>query len=328
MNLLMLGGTRFVGRHMTEAALARGHRVTLFHRGQTNPELFPGAEKIHGDRARSLDLLRGRTWDAVLDVSGYLPRVVNASARALVGQVGRYVFISSISVYADFGVKHQNEDAPLATLDDPGVEEITGETYGGLKALCEQVVQNALPDASLVIRPGYVVGPYDPTDRWTSWLRRIVRGGEMLAPGTPDVPLQFIDGRDLAAFVLDQTERQGTGVYNTTGPDFPLTWGRAFEEARRVSGADTRFTWVALDWLAAHGIGEDQLPMVPPAGLTDIMTTDISRALAAGLSFRPLAETFRDTMEWDRDRGRAAFGIEAEREAELLREWISERGVT
>lgn len=321
MNLLILGGTKFVGRHITADALERGHRVTLFNRGVTNAELFPSAEKITGDRDGGLDALRGREWDAVIDVNGYLPRVVAQSAQLLANRVARYIFISTISVYADFTRIGQNEDAPLATVQDATTEIIDGDTYGGLKVLCEQLVQNACPERALVIRPGYVVGPHDHTDRWTSWLRRVARGGDMLAPVRPDAPVQFIDGRDLAAFTISMAETRGTGIFNATGPAEPLTWSQLFETARRVTRADTTFTWVPLDFLRAQGVDEEQLPMVQPPEWDGGMTADCSRARAAGLRYRLLADTIRDTLEWDAAYGKPKFGLPPEQEAQLLEKW-------
>lgn len=329
MNLLILGGTKFVGRHITARALLRGHRVTLFNRGKTNAHLFPDAEKLHGNRDVSiasnrdgeLDVSRERTWDAVIDVNGYLPRVVNATAEFLRGSVARYVFISTLSVYADFSRSNQNEHAPLAQLQDTQTEVIDGETYGGLKVLCEQAVQRAFPDSALVLRPGYVVGPHDHTDRMTAWWRRITRGGEMLAPGNPDAPLQFIDARDLAAFIVDMTERHATGVYNTNGLSAPLTWGECFEQTRALTGTDTEFTWVGEEFLRAQNLDEGALPMFAFTQDAGIFSFNNHQAIAAGLHFRPVAETIRDTLLWDATDGVHKLGLSPEREQEILRAW-------
>lgn len=323
MNLLILGGTRFVGRHITEAALARGHTVTLFNRGQSNPTLFPNVEKLVGDRTVDLSPLHGRRWDAVIDVNGYLPRPVRAAVELLADQVIHYTFISTISVYARMDVPNQAEDAPLGMLADPTTEEITGETYGPLKVLCEQAVQQGFGERATIIRPGYIVGPHDTTDRFTSWLRRINQGGEMLAPGDPNAPLQFIDGRDLAAFTLLQTEARQSGIYNATGPAQPLTWGETFAEARRVYNADTNFVWIDEAFLQTQELAGHELPMWAPAAYQGLLQTNIERAVAAGLRFRPLAETLADTLVWDQQEGTPKAGLSPEREAALLQAWRS-----
>jgi 2'-hydroxyisoflavone reductase len=324
--LLVLGGTRFVGRHLVEAALARGHEVTLFHRGRTNPGLFPAAERILGDRAAALSALEGRRWDAVLDVNGYLPREVRASARLLAGAVDLYVFISTISVYADVGRRGRDEESPLKPWP-AGAEEATEwnpETYGGLKALCERGVDAALPGRALVVRPGLLVGPHDPTTRFPYWPWRIARGGEVLAPVAPDLPVQLLDVRDLASWVLRSAELGRTGTYNTARP---LTLGEVLETCRTVACSDAVFTWVSESFLLEHGVEPwTGLPLWLSEGAAGFHTVDNRKAVAAGLTFRPLAETVRDTLTWLEEAG----GLHAppnggpltpEREAELLREW-------
>lgn len=325
MNLLILGGTKFVGRHITAAALERGHHVTLFNRGKTNQGLFPDAEHIEGDRDGGLAVLRGRTWDAVMDVNGYLPRLVADSAKLLASTVARYVFISTLSVYGDFTKEGQDENAPLATLQDPNVEEITGETYGGLKVLCEQAVRAAFDHRNLILRLGYVVGPHDHTDRWTSWIRRVAQGGEMLAPGKPDLPIQFIDARDVARFAVDALHQETSGIFNVTGPAERLTWGALFDHARAVTGAGTTFTWVDEKFLIDYGVKEEDLPMFAFGGERGLMTLDNRRALAAGLRFKPLQDTIRDTFEWDVAQGTRRAGLDKRREADLLSVWHSKK---
>jgi len=214
MKILVLGGTRFVGRHIVEAALAGGHRVTLFNRGQTNPGLFPDVETLKGDRDGGLDMLRGRRWDAVVDTYGMLPRLVRASTEILKSAAEQYVFISTLAVYADYANPVTGEELPLRELSDPTVEELTGDTYGGLKVLCERAVQEVFGPGALIIRPGFIVGPWDATDRFTYWMRRIQRGGEMLAPGQPDDPMQVIDARDLAHFVVRLVEHRVVDTFN------------------------------------------------------------------------------------------------------------------
>jgi nucleoside-diphosphate-sugar epimerase len=321
MNLLILGGTKFVGRHITATALMRGHHVTLFNRGQSNPNLFPDAEKISGNRDGGLDALPGRTWDAVLDINGYLPRIVGASADLLKNSVERYIFISTISVFADFTIAGQNEDAPLAQLQDPTTEVIDGETYGGLKVACEQVVQKTFPGGALILRPGYVVGPNDHTDRMTSWWRRITRGGEMLAPGNPNAPIQFIDGRDLAAFAMDMTERHAIGIYNLNGVGSRLSWGECFDHVQFVTGTDTNLTWVSEEFLKAQTLGEGDLPMFAFSEEASVMTFNNHKAVSAGLHFRPISDTIRDTLIWDAAEGGHKLGLALDREQELLRAW-------
>jgi 2'-hydroxyisoflavone reductase len=321
MKLLILGGTQFVGRHITQTALDCGHTVTLFNRGKSNPELFPQAEKLVGDRGVDLSALHGRRWDAVIDVNGYVPRHVREAATLLADAIGHYTFISTISVYARMDVPNQDENAPLATTDTPETEEVTGATYGPLKVLCEQAAEQAMPGRTLIIRPGYVVGPYDTTDRFTSWLRRIGRGGEMLAPGEPDDPLQFIDARDLAEFTLRLVEAQDNSIYNATGPATPLTWGTLFAESKRIINVDTRFTWVNEQFLQAQQVQGNDLPMWVPTPYQGLMRTNIGRALAAGLTFRPLVQTIRDTRAWDAQEGTPKAGLSPEREAELLQAW-------
>ena len=321
MKTLILGGTQFVGRHLAEAALARGHKVTLFHRGRTGPELFPDAEHVLGDRdSDDLETLRGRTWDAVLDTCGYLPRVVRRSAALLAPSAGAYVFISTISVYADFTAPGLDETAPLGVWEDPSAEAVTNSNYGPLKALCEQAVEEAFPGRSLIVRPGFIAGPFDPTDRFTYWVRRAAQGGEMAAPGTPRQPLQIIDARDLAAWTLQMLEAGTVGIFNAAGPASPLTFGEFLEAARTVSGSDARLHWVSDALLQEQGI---TLPLAVPAdsGLDGLMTASLAKALAHGLTFRPLAETIADTLAWDRTRPADVplkAGLTPEREQALL----------
>jgi 2'-hydroxyisoflavone reductase len=308
--LLIIGGTRFLGRALTEDALARGHEVTLFNRGQTNPELFPEAERIKGDRDGGLDALAGHNWDAVIDTCGYFPRIVRTSAEALADSVGTYVFISTISVYADLS-KPVDESAPVGAIEDETVEEFGAEfeNYGPLKALCEQAVQDVYGDRALIVRPGFIVGPHDPTDRFTYWPVRVARGGTMLAPGPPERPLQFIDVRDLAGWILDMVEARRTGVFNATNEGVPL--------GEVLAGADV--VWVEDATLVEHEVGEEDLPLwSSEAAFAALHQADVSAAIAAGLTFRPHEETSRDTLEWRGKDAELATGMSADREAELL----------
>ena len=317
MRLLVLGGTKFLGRAVVEAALARGHEVTLFNRGQTNPELFPDAEKIRGDRTEDLTPLDGRSWDAVLDMSTFLPRVVRLSTSALRDSVGRYVYVSSISAYADQSVPPV-EGNPVAELADPDSESV--DDYGALKATCEQIVEDVFAERALIVRPGLIVGPHDPTDRFTYWPRRIAKGGRVLAPAPPDAPVQFIDVRDLGAWIVHAAESRLEGIYNATGET--LTFERFLEECRRVAG-DAQIVWVDAERLVEAGVGEwMELPLWGAAPAASAMQrADVSKAVAAGLRFRPLAETIRDTLAWDAEREwppAEGVGLAPERERELL----------
>lgn len=327
MRILIIGGTRFLGRHLVDAALAYRHEVTLFNRGKSNPGLFPGLEIILGDREKDINKLNGRIWDAVIDVAGYVPRIVRLSAEVLKENVSRYVFISSISVYdeAIFKKIGITESDRVGKLKDETVEEITGETYGPLKALCEQVVQNTFGgERALIIRPGLIVGPHDPTDRFTYWPMRVARGGEVLAPEKPDAPAQIIDVRDLSDFIIRLIENNASGIYNATGPDYPLTLSRILEVSKQVSGSDARFIWAPAEFLKQHNVAEwsDMPVWIPDTEENQgFSRMDLSKAINAGLKFRPLEETVRDTLEWAKTRPEEhewRAGLTAEREAQVL----------
>lgn len=331
MKLLMIGGTVFLGRHIVEAALARGHEVTLFNRGQHNADLFPEVEKLRGNRDGDMAALQGRQWDAVVDTSGYVPRLVRASAELLAGSTGHYTFISSLSVYDGFEKPDQDEKAPVATgkLPDETIEEITGETYGPLKVLCEQAAEKAMPGRVLIARPGLIVGPHDPTDRFTYWPVRVAKGGEMLVPGRPDREVQFIDVRDLAEWLVRMIEVGRTGVYNTNGPDYKLSMQTLLEAGQAVSGSQASFTYVSEKFLLDKGVtpwselplwvAEDEQP--ESAGFFKF---DCHKAMADGLTFRSPAQTMGDTLEWDKTRPAGLerrAGMKPEREAQLLKAW-------
>jgi 2'-hydroxyisoflavone reductase len=326
MKLLVIGGTRFLGRAFVEAALAHGHALTLFNRGRTAPGLFPGVETVTGERDGGLGALGGRTWDAVLDPSGYVPRVVRASAAALAGHAGQYAFVSSISAYASPMTPGSDESAPLARLADPATEEITGESYGGLKAACEREVAGVFGERSLVVRPGLIVGPNDSTDRFPYWPRRLARGGGVLAPGDGSQPVQLIDARDLAAWLLSMLERGTGGTYNATGPAEPVTFGQVLERASLAIGTAATITWVAEAFLLERGVEPwSELPLWVPREEAGLDEVSVQRAIAAGLTYRPLAETVRDTLAWDLarpDEARAnSPALKSDREAALLAEW-------
>ena len=329
MKLLVIGGTMFLGRHVVESALAYGHEVTLFNRGQHNPELFPEVEKLRGDRKTDLSALDGRRFDVAVDTCGYFPRHVAMSAGKLAAAVERYIFVSSLSVYASMATPGADESAPVGTLEDETIEQVTGETYGPLKALCEQAAEQAMPGRTMSIRAGLIVGPHDPTDRFTYWVHRVAEGGEVLAPGRPEQRVAFIDVRDLGGWIVRSAAARTAGVFNATGPSEPCTMERLLESARRASGSDSRFTWVDQEFLAAQGVAPwQEMPLWLPddpeyAGFNDV---DCRRAIAAGLTFRSVDDTVDATLASERGRtmvpGERA-GITRERERELLAAWAA-----
>jgi 2'-hydroxyisoflavone reductase len=301
-----------------DAALEQGHDVTLFNRGSTNADLYPGLERIAGDRDGGLDGLRGREWDAVVDTSGYLPRVVAAGAELLAGAAGHYVFVSSVSVYASFA-EVVDESAALAQLSEPGSEDI-GKDYGALKALCEQAVETAFPGRATLVRAGLIVGPYDPTGRFTYWPHRIARGGDVLVPGPAWRPVQIVDVRDLGEWIVRAAEQRITGPFNATGP---TTMGAVVDAAKRVTGSTARTVEVDDAFLAGEGVDEWMgFPLWVDTRNEEwrrFLEVDTARAVGAGLTFRPLDETVAATLE------HAALvdgiGLTPEREAELLSAW-------
>jgi 2'-hydroxyisoflavone reductase len=322
MRVLILGGTRFVGRHLTEAALAAGHQVTLFHRGRTNPDLFPEAEHLHGDRGKDLAALVGRRWNVAIDVNGYLPRDVRAAAELLAGAVERYVFISTISVYADFKMPGVREDAAVEepTSGDAEAGEVVPGGYGRLKVLCERIVEEVFPQRALIVRPCVVVGPWDHTGRFTYWVERASRSGEALAPGRPDRPVELIDARDLAAWVVKMADRRVVGTFNAAGPEETLTMREMLEACRASTAGSAAFTWVSDSFLQEH---EVTLPFWYPEETAGYDLVDNRRAVAQGLTFRPLTRTVRDVHAWVAENPEARAPddfLPSEREAELLRQ--------
>jgi 2'-hydroxyisoflavone reductase len=328
--LLVIGGSRFLGRHLVDEALARGHEVTLFNRGRSEPGPVSGAEWVKGDRDGGLGALGGRRWDAVVDTCGFVPRVVAASAALLADRVEHYTFISSLSVYADSAAEGQAEDAALSPTAAAG-EEVTGESYGPLKIASERAVERALPGRTLVVRPGLIVGPRDYTDRFPYWPRRVARGGEVLAPGRPDGPVQFIDARDLGGWILDMAEARRAGVFNAAGPGEPLTFARFLDACRETLGARAEFTWLDEAFLLEHSVSPfDEMPLWVPSAARGFLSFDFRKAVAAGLVHRPIAETIRDTHAWDAARppgeprsrtGLIGPSMTPERERELLASW-------
>ncbi|QIN84768.1 NAD-dependent epimerase/dehydratase family protein [Rubrobacter tropicus] len=322
MDLLILGGSRFLGLHLTRAALERGHRVTLFNRGKSNPGPFPDVEELRGERAGDLSALRGRSWSAAIDTSGYLSRDVRASAGLLAESVEHYTFVSSISVYGDFGRVGMDEGAPVLAPPDPEPEESSIELYGELKIGCERAAEAAMPGRTLVVRPGMIVGPNDRTNRFSYWCRRVAEGGEILAPGDPDRPVQLIDVRDLAGWMLRMAEGRSTGVYNATGPEYELTMRGMLEGIREATGSDAGFVWTPEEFLLDAGVRTwEELPFWVPEEMAGILSVSVDEALRAGLAFRPLTETVRGALEGDGHEAGIEAGMARDRERELLRAW-------
>jgi 2'-hydroxyisoflavone reductase len=334
LRILMLGGTRFIGIHMTRLALERGHEVTHFTRGRSGLGLFPSVRQINGDRNGQIDALASGEWDAVIDNSGYVPRHVRLSAELLAPRVQQYVFVSSISVYPDFSVP-RGEDSAVGKLDDETVEKVDGATYGPLKALCEQAAERAFPGRSTILRPGLIVGPEDNTDRFTYWPARAARGGEFIAPVGPREGVQVIDARDLAAFALRCIEARTMGVFNLVSAPGQFTIGDVVTESVRAAGrlakpaAAPRPSWLPLAFLDAQKIeGWSDLPVWSASrdGEAAFAATPVQRALAAGLSIRPMRSTVADTLAWhlarpEAQRNALKAGLSAEREAAALAAW-------
>jgi 2'-hydroxyisoflavone reductase len=323
--ILVIGGTRFVGRAFVEEAARRGHDITLFHRGTAEPDDLVEVEHLHGDRDGGLDVLRGREWDAALDVCAYIPRAVRELAAVVGDRVSHYSLVSTLSVYDDLPVG-ATESAPMFEPPFPRSEEVTGETYGLLKVACEREAQKQFGGRLLVIRPGYVVGPHDYTDRFTYYVRRAAAGGEMLAPGPLGEPFQGVDVRDLGAFMLERIEAGDVDDYGVVGPGERVTMRDLLETARDVAGADTTFTWAAPDFLAARGDVDRMFPMWHPDE-PGAHTFDARKASAAGLRHRPFRDTIADTLAWDRGRASPPLrvGLSADEERDLLAEWHSSR---
>jgi 2'-hydroxyisoflavone reductase len=338
LRILILGGTGFTGPFQVSYALSRGHKVTVFNRGKTHPgELPKEVEQLVGDRNGQLDALKDRKWDVAIDNPTSVPVWVRDAAQILKGNVERYVFISTISVYADTSKPGTDENAPLAKYTGPDAMKETRESilasnyalYGPLKALSEQEAEKWFPKKTLIIRPGLIVGPRDETDRFTYWPVRIDRGGEVLAPGDPKDPVQFIDGRDLAEWVIRMVEQRETGIYNATGPEKTLGVGEMLEGIKTANKSKANFTWVSTDFLQEQKVQPwSDIPVwVPPKGEEGGMgRINIQRALGKGLTFRPLAETARDTLAWFKSQSaerqaKLKAGLSAERETEVLAAW-------
>ncbi len=349
MRILILGGTGFLGPAIVEAALERGHSLTLFNRGRTEQRTghtFEGRERIekrHGNRdprrladeaaepgpdnPMGLTQLREGEWDAVIDTSAYFPRVVDASAQLLSGRVAHYVFISTVSVYASHAEPNADESAPVGTIPDPTIEQVTGESYGPLKALCEQAAEARMPGKATIVRPGLIVGPDDPTDRFTYWPVRVARGGDVLAPGTPNDPVQIIDVRDLAEWLVLLVENQTFGLFNALGPAGGMGIGTLLDACKQAAASNADFRWADAAFLREQGVsGWSDMPVwLPPEGDTlGFGQRSCARAIGAGITFRPVVETAKDTLDWwnaqpEERRSRLRAGISPEREAAALK---------
>jgi 2'-hydroxyisoflavone reductase len=329
LRILILGGTGFIGPHMVRYALRRGHTLTLFNRGRTNTHLFPDVEKLVGDRSNDIESLRGYTWDAVIDNSSSDPRWTRDSAQLLRDAAGLYAFTSTRSVFSDFSAIGMNEAGPVYDVELPQTDDADGLGYGQRKVLCEKETERAFPGRALIVRPPLIVGPGDRTDRFTYWPARIHRGGEVLAPGDGSDPVGFIDVRDLAEFYIRLVELNTTGVFNAFGPGAPLSFAEMVYGIRAVTSTPVSFTWVETDFLLERQVRPySHMPVWMPArgDRLGFNRFDLSKALTAGLTYRPLAVTARDTLEYQLGRPQEEQlnmrnGLPAERESELLREW-------
>ena len=335
LDILILGGTRFLGLHMTSYALSRGHRVTFFNRGRTNTSRFPEVERLTGDRNGDITALQGRRWDAVIDNSGYVPRQVAATAELLHATTPLYVFVSTVSVYAGFD-KPSDENSPLGTLTDPTTDKVDGLTYGPLKALCEQAARQVYGDQrSLIIRPGLIVGPDDNTDRFTYWPARAARGGKFIAPGNPRDPVQFIDVRDLAEFTIESIETNLSGTFNLLSPPGRFSIGdiigASVDAAKTMVMADADPVWMPASFLAEQKISAwlDMPVWVPSEGdSAGFAAVSAARAVSAGMRSRPVLETVTDTLRWhlsrpEAEKSKLRAGISLEREQEVLVRWAA-----
>jgi 2'-hydroxyisoflavone reductase len=326
MKLLVIGGARFSGRALTGLALDAGHDVTIFHRGGGPEDPWPAAEHVHGDRHEGFGSLKGRSFDVVVDTCAFVPRDLEEAADAF-ADTGLYLFVSSLSAHTDVVREGATEDDDMHQPPFPETEDVTNETYGPLKVASERALRARFGERALVVRPGYIVGPYDPTDRFTYWVRRAARGGEMLAPGPPDAVMQWVDARDLAAFMLALCEQRAGGTFTVVTPPGRHSIGELLELSRAEAGADTVLTWIDEPFARAQGLIDDDddepLPMWTP-GLPGFELFDTARAERAGLVCRPLVQTVRDTLRWDTERGAPwpmQAGLSDERERELLAAW-------
>jgi 2'-hydroxyisoflavone reductase len=332
LKILMLGGTGFLGPHMVEHAVERGHKVTLFNRGKTQPGLFPDLEKLRGDRNADVSALKGRSFDAVLDTSAYVPSHVRRVKEALGDGVGHYTMVSTVSVYPGMGQSRDpiDEESPVGSLDDPTTEKVTGATYGPLKALCERAAEAAWPGRVAQVRPGLIVGPGDPTDRFSYWPDRVARGGVVLAPGDGTDEAQCIDVRDLGEWIVKLAEDGTTGTYNAVGFEGRLSFAELLHGAKCAIRHDVSFTWIPAAFLEKHKVSAwHNLPMWIPSEANGHVSN--VRAMGKGLKFRPVARTIADTLAWMRETKREVAwgtgptgGLSPKREADVLAAWAAE----
>jgi 2'-hydroxyisoflavone reductase len=338
LRILILGGTAFLGPAQVEYALARGHSVTLFNRGRTNPDLFPGVERLVGDRATpDYSALEGREWDAVIDNSANVAQWVMDAAPLLKDTVGRYLFVSSISAHKDNSIIGQDETGPVFSQEEfdevIASEAPFGQAFGPNKAQAERETFKAFGDRGIVVRPGLIVGPRDNSDRFTYWPVRIDRGGEVLAPGDGTDPAQIVDVRDLSEFMIRLLEEEASGTYVATGPETPMTMAEMLNGIRAVTTTPVTLTWVDADFLQEHEVqGWTEMPVWVPStpDMAGFSSYDISKAVGAGLNFRPLAETARDTLVWWKSKPEEErtlrMGIDPEKEAAVLEAWHARNG--
>jgi len=326
LRILILGGTGFIGPHLVERARERGHTLTLFNRGKTNAGIFPDIEQLHGDRNEpgGIDVLAKREWDVAIDTNGYFPKQARAMCELLAPSVRSFCFISSVSVYADFSKTGMAEDAPLAQSEVDDAPKITGENYGAFKALCEAAAEQHFPGRALQIRPGYIVGKGDPTDRFTYWPVRVAQGGDMCAPGRPADPIQFIDVRDLAAFTILALEQRKAGAYNATGPAAPFGLGALIERCAALTKSKVDVHWADEQALAAAELSEAFPIWSPPSGeYAGYGAIDVRKALRDGMTLRPVDETIEATLAWWNElpaerRAKLRAGPKPEQEQALL----------
>jgi 2'-hydroxyisoflavone reductase len=339
MQILIIGGTKFLGRHLIDAALKNNHEVTLFNRGNFSQENIENVEQIQGDRNSDLNKLANRRWDVCLDTCGYLPQSVKASAEFLRDFVNQYAFVSSISAHKNFSQTNFDETAPLAELTEEQAKQLSkidpkgeltgivlGEMYGALKVLCEREAEKSLPNRVLIVRSGLIVGKFDRTDRFSYWVMRVANGGEVLAPPNPQRFVQMIDGQDLAEWIIKMAEANENGTYTVTGKPFDLTFGKMLEEIKSVSKSDAEFTWVDEEFLKRENVGAwSEMPLYLHESDEDwrgFLSANIDKALEKGLKFRLLRDTISETSNWRRTKSDALkAGILAEREKELLEKW-------
>ncbi|MBI2567121.1 MAG: epimerase [Candidatus Schekmanbacteria bacterium] len=340
-HILILGGSLFLGRHLVETAVPLGWNVTVFNRGKTRPEPLPGAEHVQGDRVADLGRLAGRRWDAIIDTCGYIPAAVSVAGRTLRDAAELYVFISSISAYATFRPWGDETDALAELAPGAAADVVTAHTYGSLKVLCEREAHRAFPGGTLIVRPGFIVGPYDPTGRFSYWVHRIAAGGQVLVPAVPEQPLQLIDARDLASWILGCIAERTVGTFDVVGPaaaGAPRAYRFAdvMHAIARVAGANAaELVWADTAWLSRMGVSPEDLPFWEDVTDWDAERRNPARALARGLRTRPLAETIADTLAWLRagtdsrstDAGNRRSGsMTRDREAAVVAACLAQRG--